>query len=205
MWRTKLCQPVRTIFTKTPSPPPRHHYHRYQRPLIPLSVSLAKTVTCIRTRDSHSYSSSILNEQIFHFDFSSSLVAHCITSASSAEPQVVVDWNDAVSCSEVGDGANGSLEEEEEDPRTNIPVKAYFFSTSVDLRGLVDQNRQNFIPPTSRMTNYVVLKFGTLSNPSGLLSSLSQGTGASISGSDCCFMVVFQYGSIVLFNVSEPE
>lgn len=39
----------------------------------------------------------------------------------------------------------------------------------------------------------------------GLLSSLSQGTGASISGSDCCFMVVFQYGSIVLFNVSEPE
>ncbi|ESR49434.1 protein retarded root growth-like [Citrus sinensis] len=197
MWRTKLCQPVRTIFTKTPSPPPRHHYHRYQRPLIPLSVSLAKTVTCIRTRDSHSYSSSILNEQIFHFDFSSSLVAHCITSASSAEPQVVVDWNDAVSCSEVGDGANGSLEEEEEDPRTNIPVKAYFFSTSVDLRGLVDQNRQNFIPPTSRMTNYVVLKFGTLSNPSG--------TGASISGSDCCFMVVFQYGSIVLFNVSEPE
>lgn len=118
---------------------------------------------------------------------------------------MVFDWNDAVSCSEVGDGANGSLEEEEEDPRTNIPVKAYFFSTSVDLRSLVDQNRQNFIPPTSRMTNYVVLKFGTLSNPSGLLSSLSQGTGASISGSDCCFMVVFQYGSIVLFNVSEPE
>ncbi|KAH9768059.1 protein retarded root growth-like [Citrus sinensis] len=205
MWRTKLCQPVRTIFTKTPSPPPRHHYHRYQRPPITLSVSLAKTATCIRTSDSHSYSSSILNERTFHFDFSSSLVAHCITSASSAEPQVVVDWNDAVSCSEVGDGANGSLEDEEEDPRTNIPVKAYFFSTSVDLRSLVDQNRQNFIPPTSRMTNYVVLKFGTLSNPSGLLSSLSQGTGASISGSDCCFMVVFQYGSIVLFNVSEPE
>lgn len=29
--------------------------------------------------------------------------------------------------------------------------------------------------------------------------------GASISGSDCCFMVVFQYGSIVLFNVREHE
>lgn len=40
------------------------------------------------------------------------------------------------------------------------------FWFSVDLRSLVDQNRQNFIPPTSRMTNYVVLKFGTLSNPS---------------------------------------
>lgn len=38
-----------------------------------------------------------------------------------------------------------------------------------------------------------------------VFSSLSQGAGASISGSDCGFMIVFQYGSIVLFNVSEHE
>lgn len=31
---------------------------------------------------------------------------------------------------------------------------------SVDLRRLVEQNKPNFIPPTSRMTNYVVLRFG---------------------------------------------
>ena len=35
---------------------------------------------------------------------------------------------------------------------------------SVDLRRLVEQNKANFIPPTSRMTNYVVLKFGELSH-----------------------------------------
>lgn len=35
--------------------------------------------------------------------------------------------------------------------------------------------------------------------------SLFQGLGLSLSGSDCCYMVVFQYGSIVLFNVREHE
>lgn len=32
-----------------------------------------------------------------------------------------------------------------------------------------------------------------------------QGSGATISGSDCCYMVVFQYGSVVLFNVRDQE
>lgn len=32
-----------------------------------------------------------------------------------------------------------------------------------------------------------------------------QALGANLSGSDCCYMVVFQYGSIVLFNVSDHE
>ncbi|XP_039002377.1 uncharacterized protein LOC120128823 [Hibiscus syriacus] len=104
---------------------------------------------------------------------------------------MAVDWNEAVSSSEVGDGAV------EEVTKRSIPVRAYFFSTSVDLTGLVEQNKQNFIPPTSRMTNYVVLKFGDLAS--------SPGPGVFISGSDCCFMVVFQYGSIVMFNVRECD
>lgn len=33
---------------------------------------------------------------------------------------------------------------------------------SVDLRSLVEQNRSHFIPPTSRMTNYVVFRFGNV-------------------------------------------
>ncbi|MFS7962398.1 hypothetical protein Hanom_Chr08g00726161 [Helianthus anomalus] len=47
----------------------------------------------------------------------------------------------------------------------------------VNLRSLVDQNRHNFIPPTSRMTNYVVLRFGStkpeliVENNIGLLRS----------------------------------
>ncbi|XP_071734547.1 protein RETARDED ROOT GROWTH-LIKE-like [Rutidosis leptorrhynchoides] len=80
----------------------------------------------------------------------------------------------------------------------SIPVRAYFFSTSVDLRSLVDRNRPNFIPLASRMTNYVVLRFGS-TKPEAI------GSGACISGSDCRYMVVFQYGSIVLFNVGDDE
>lgn len=34
---------------------------------------------------------------------------------------------------------------------------------------------------------------------------LFQGLGSSLGGNDCCYMVVFQYGSIVLFNVRDHE
>nr|KJB78905.1 hypothetical protein B456_013G024700 [Gossypium raimondii] len=129
-----------------------------------------------------------------------SIAVRCISSFPTPQPEMVVDWNDAVSCSEVGDGVedkNGDDGTLEEGTKRSIPVRAYFFSTSVDLKGLVEQNKQNFIPPTSRMTNYVVLKFGDLSS--------SSGPGVFTSGSDCCFMVVFQYGSIVLFNIRECD
>uniref|UniRef100_A0A803P1Z3 DUF155 domain-containing protein n=2 Tax=Cannabis sativa TaxID=3483 RepID=A0A803P1Z3_CANSA len=125
---------------------------------------------------------------------SSGIGFHVVRCISSVSPAPTFDWNEPVSCSEVGDGDMGTVDE---DTRPHIPVRAYFFSTSVDLRKLVEQNRANFIPPTSRMTNYVLLKFGELSQTNGLRASLS--------GSDCCYMVVFQYGSIVLFNVREHE
>ncbi|XP_059666133.1 protein RETARDED ROOT GROWTH-LIKE-like isoform X2 [Cornus florida] len=48
------------------------------------------------------------------------------------------------------------------------------------------------------MTNYVVLRFSDNKfEPNG--------SGSSLSGSDCCYMVVFQYGSIVLFNVHDHD
>ncbi|KZV58635.1 hypothetical protein F511_21166 [Dorcoceras hygrometricum] len=131
-------------------------------------------------------------------------VSKCVSSISSSAAANMIEWNDAVTCSDIGAGvAEVGLEEEVEDDVTagfkaRIPVRAFFFSTSVDLRSLVDQNKQNFIPPSSRMTNYVVLRFGDLqSDPNGLSSSLG--------GNDCCYMVVFQYGSIVLFNVGDHE
>ncbi|KAK4793289.1 hypothetical protein SAY86_023724 [Trapa natans] len=52
----------------------------------------------------------------------------------------------------------------------------------VNLKGLVEHNKPNFIPPTSGMINYVLLKFGNLS-----------------------YSNEFRYGSIVLFNVLEHE
>ncbi|KFK25609.1 hypothetical protein AALP_AA8G136800 [Arabis alpina] len=114
--------------------------------------------------------------------------------AASVQPQPNQQNPGEYGATEVGDGNYGGLEEE---TKLSLPVRAYFFSTSVDLRSLVEQNKQNFIPPTSRMTNYVVLKFGNHSDPTG--------TGGCISGSECIYMVVFQYGSIVLFNVREHE
>ncbi|CAA3020641.1 uncharacterized protein LOC111407689 isoform X2 [Olea europaea var. sylvestris] len=129
-------------------------------------------------------------------------VPKCISSSAAN----TVDWTDTVSGSGIGGGVNlieelevlKQEDESNESSKAPIPVRAFFFSTSVDLRALVERNKQNFIPPSSRMTNYVVLRFGDLKpEPNGL--------GANLSGSDCCYMVVFQYGSIVLFNVRDHE
>ncbi|CAH9080460.1 unnamed protein product [Cuscuta epithymum] len=134
-------------------------------------------------------------------------LAMCFSSASSSAH--TVEWNDTISSAEAwNDGVSEvrvvDLKDEEDGDaiasgaKPSIPVRAFFFSTSVDLRSLMDQNKQNFIPPTSRMTNYVVLRFGSSKpDPNDL--------GSGMSGNDCCYMVVFHYGSIVLFNVCEHE
>ncbi|XP_061363556.1 protein RETARDED ROOT GROWTH-LIKE [Gastrolobium bilobum] len=120
----------------------------------------------------------------------------CVTRCVSSLPNPTLDWNDAVSCSEVNAEVNdGTLDQ---DTKPSIPVRAFFFSTSVDLKSLMEQNKLNFVPPSSRMTNYVVLKFGDVCDSKGL------GT-CFLNGRNGCYMVVFQYGSIVLFNVHEHE
>ncbi|KAK6933278.1 protein of unknown function DUF155 [Dillenia turbinata] len=120
-----------------------------------------------------------------------------VNGVSSVSPAHTVEWNESpLACSEVGDGNCDDVTDN--DAKTSIPVRAYFFSTSVDLRSLVEQNKPNFIPPTSRMTNYVVLRFGDL-------KSIPSASSANLSGSNCSYMVVFQYGSIVLFNVWDHE
>ncbi|KAL0298626.1 UNVERIFIED_CONTAM: Sporulation protein RMD1 [Sesamum radiatum] len=115
-------------------------------------------------------------------------VSKCVSSISSSAASTV-EWNDAVTGSEIvwcGGRRRMRL--------MRLPLLLF----PVDLRSLVEQNKQNFIPPSSRMTNYVVLRFGDLKpDPNGL--------GSSLGGNDCCYMVVFQYGSIVLFNVRDHE
>ncbi|WCJ19419.1 hypothetical protein M5689_001712 [Euphorbia peplus] len=132
-----------------------------------------------------------------HLSGSSNLgVVMCISSifSTSTPPYNRADWNEPLPDCKIGDAGSRSPEE---DDRVSIPVRAYFFSTSVDLKSLVERNKVNFIPPTSRMTNYVVLRFGNLSIPTG--------PGTCISGSNSSYMVVFQYGSIVMFNVTENQ
>ncbi|XP_062189653.1 protein RETARDED ROOT GROWTH-LIKE-like [Phragmites australis] len=91
------------------------------------------------------------------------------------------------------------LEVAQEEQTRVVPVKAFFLCTSIDLRSLQSQNSFNVIPPTSRATNYVVLRYYDVKgDPEGFKSGV-------IDESHCHYMVVFQYGSIVLFNVSDHE
>lgn len=123
--------PVRTFFIGIAKPPPPPHHHYTHRPPTLASSVITQTLP-LSTRNSRSYSRSIFTRRTTHLnctsDFADSLLVKCLSSASSAECHTVVDWNDAVSCSEVGDGATtGSTLEE--DTKTSIPVRAYFFST----------------------------------------------------------------------------
>ncbi|KAJ0979316.1 hypothetical protein J5N97_014790 [Dioscorea zingiberensis] len=102
-------------------------------------------------------------------------------------------------CSEDEGDQDHLLEIQQEKQSRFIPVKAYFLCTGIDLKSLQAHNAYNVIPPNSRATNYVVLKYYDIKNdPHGREAG---------SGSDgnCHYMVVFQYGSIVLFNVSDHE
>uniref|UniRef100_A0A2P2JRT9 Uncharacterized protein LOC105127434 n=1 Tax=Rhizophora mucronata TaxID=61149 RepID=A0A2P2JRT9_RHIMU len=165
MWRSidaqmKLLLPLRTIIFTQPSP----CYLQLLKlssgrfsPSKTLSLpSISIPFSCILTSSSRQKSRSHL------------VATSCISSFSSLAPQrqqqhVTAEWTEPVSCSEVGD--DGGSVVEEDSSRPSISVRAFFFSTSVDLKSLVEQNKHNFIPPTSRMTNYVVLKFGNLSEP----------------------------------------
>ncbi|MCD7459265.1 hypothetical protein HAX54_040502 [Datura stramonium] len=128
--------------------------------------SITLTFSLILRRQSHSLNHGFISSR----NKPNFAVAKCLSSISSSAH--TVDWNDAVSCSEIEEARLSEAEElalereEDEDDasatavKPYIPVRAFFFSTSVDLRSLVEQNKQNFIPPSSRMTNYVVLRFG---------------------------------------------
>ncbi|OVA19438.1 Protein of unknown function DUF155 [Macleaya cordata] len=60
------------------------------------------------------------------------------------------------------------------------------------------ENQVNFVPPTSPVTNHVVLRFiNANSHPREPMGSLS--------GCSYSYMVVFQYGSIVMFNIVDRE
>ncbi|XP_042435395.1 protein RETARDED ROOT GROWTH, mitochondrial-like [Zingiber officinale] len=93
-----------------------------------------------------------------------------------------------------------SLAQQEKQSRF-IPVKAYFLCTSIDLRSLQAQNAFNVVTPhTSRATNYIVLRYHDDKNDSQKVLKTDFPSEVS-----CHYMVVFHYGSVVLFNVSDHE
>ncbi|KAK4769131.1 hypothetical protein SAY86_027281 [Trapa natans] len=168
---------------------------KFSKPLVQGgSLNLLKVLRPLTIATAAPFTASPTSSPAIHHKLFGPLFARCISS-SSLNPAHTLEWNEPVSSSEVVGEVD--INEIEKDSRPSIPVRAFFFSTSVDLKSLVEQNKPNFIPPTSRMTNYILLKFGNLS-----YNSESDGC---LSGSGCCYMVVFQYGSIVLFNVPEHE
>ncbi|XP_030552642.1 protein RETARDED ROOT GROWTH, mitochondrial [Rhodamnia argentea] len=84
------------------------------------------------------------------------------------------------------------------DESDNIPIKSYFLSTSIDLKSLQAENLGNVLPATSRSSNYIALKYSAL--PSDI-----RGLGAKERASHCHYMVVCQYGSVILFNIEDDE
>ncbi|KAF7124361.1 hypothetical protein RHSIM_Rhsim12G0133600 [Rhododendron simsii] len=87
---------------------------------------------------------------------------------------------------------------EEDAEAGKIPIKSYFLCTSINLKSMHAENSRNVILPTSRSSNYIALRFCNFP---------SDATGIRVeeNGSCCRYMVVFQYGSAVLFNVEDPE
>ncbi|KAL5991038.1 hypothetical protein ACLOJK_011944 [Asimina triloba] len=146
-------------------------------------------------------------------------------SSVSPPPGQELEWKDASFSPDPSDGYQQHLLELQQEKQTRVvPVRAYFLCTrflpplsllflftsyffpfcdsekSIDLRSLQNQNSVNVVPPNSRATtNYTVLRYcDTNCEPQVLEASFGGGV-------NCCFMVVFQYGSIVLFNVSDHE
>ncbi|KAJ4827621.1 hypothetical protein Tsubulata_045213 [Turnera subulata] len=78
-----------------------------------------------------------------------------------------------------------------------IPVKAYFLCTSINLKSMQAEFLSNVVPPTSRSTNYIALRFCDF--PSDI-------PGLGLKDYVICrYMVIFQYGSAVLFNIEDHE
>lgn len=59
------------------------------------------------------------------------LVVRCLSSIQNPNRVPTVDFNESVSCSEIGDGANDAVEEDT--IPSSIPVRAYFFSTRLSI------------------------------------------------------------------------
>ncbi|XP_008778416.1 uncharacterized protein LOC103698205 isoform X1 [Phoenix dactylifera] len=87
---------------------------------------------------------------------------------------------------------------DEEDVVRYIPVKAYFLCTSINLKSMQTDNACSVIPPASRSSNYVALRYSDF--PPEITD-----IGVKENGHCYRYMVVFQYGSAVLFNIADHE
>ncbi|XP_026416679.1 uncharacterized protein LOC113312135 [Papaver somniferum] len=89
------------------------------------------------------------------------------------------------------------------DLRTWIPVRAFCLSHRIDLMGLMSENQANLIPHTPGIGNYIVLRFDNLT---GTPTAPPQELDVELSGrSHSSYMVVFKYGSTLMFNMLDHQ
>ncbi|XAR65237.1 hypothetical protein NMG60_11009286 [Bertholletia excelsa] len=112
----------------------------------------------------------------------------------SASPMYINDSHSGV----LNYDENYVMESQEDVETGKIPIRAYFLCTSIDLKSMHAENSSYVVPPTSRSSNYIALRFCNF-------PSETTGFRFEESMSSCCYMVVFQYGSAVLFNVEDHE
>ncbi|XP_054823332.1 protein RETARDED ROOT GROWTH, mitochondrial [Prosopis cineraria] len=119
--------------------------------------------------------------------------------ASSAIPyRVPVDSDDFDSSGPPNLDHNYELGAQEDGESVKVPVKAYFLSTSINLKDIQAENLGNIIPPSSRSSNSIALRFRNF-------NSDTNGAGTHNKTSSYRYMVVYQYGSAVLFNIEDHE
>ncbi|MQL74123.1 hypothetical protein Taro_006466 [Colocasia esculenta] len=121
----------------------------------------------------------------------------CCLRRVSTSPAISSDYADDFGGGNLYGGQRREFQvREEEKAVRHIPVRAYFLCTSIDLKSMQAEHAYNVVPPTSRSTNYVALRY--CDYPSeiadmGVIENFHR------------YMVVFQYGSAVMFNVSDDE
>ncbi|KAL3501471.1 hypothetical protein ACH5RR_035920 [Cinchona calisaya] len=127
--------------------------------------------------------------QFFHF--------RPFSAAPSAAAQYADDLDFKAHQDDILDEDHYYASDEYEDAG-KIPIKAYFLCTSIDLKSMQAENSRNIVPPTSRSINSIALRFcNSQSNMTGF--KVREMTNSSQ------YMIVFQYGSAVLFNVEDHE
>lgn len=145
----RLNKAFRTLFTHSTTTNPCV-FHTLSRNL---QNSSTLTFSLIVQRQSHSVNHSFISSHKKQPNFA---MSKCISSISSSAH--TVDWNDAVSCSEIGETEELALEREEDDDDASatavkpyIPVRAFFFSTRFGFLALFlipVQNTKALIEPS---------------------------------------------------------
>ncbi|XWS69660.1 hypothetical protein CRYUN_Cryun04dG0198100 [Craigia yunnanensis] len=93
---------------------------------------------------------------------------------------------------------NHGFVSQEEEEIGKVPIKAYFLCTSIDLKSMQAENLSNIVPPSSRSSNYIALRYCDFPPDITALGMKDKVSGYR-------YIVVFQYGSTVLFNIEDHE